>query len=105
MLKKLWIVLKPFTNWRFLISYGVAWMITNGWCWIGLGVSFIFNINWLKIVCTSYMAFLWMPFTVEKIVTIPLAIWFQTIFFKNDLKLRKQLEDMKEVFIKKKEKE
>ena len=99
-MRKIWIYLKPFTNWKFLISYGTAWMITNGWCWLGLLFGNLFSIGWMIAVCGSYMAFLWMPFTVEKIVTIPLAIWFQTLFFKHDKKLRKQLEDMKHEAIK-----
>ena len=100
MVHKLWVYLKPFTNWKFLISYGTAWMITNGWCWLGLLFGNIFSIGWMIGICTGYMAFLWMPFTVEKIVTIPLAIWFQTLFFKHDKKLRKQLEDLKAEAIK-----
>ena len=46
------------------------------------------------VVGTSYLAFLWMPFTIEKIVTIPLAIFFQTKLFPKDKKLNKQLQEM-----------
>ena len=70
-------------------------MITNGWCYLFILFGSIFDIQWMWAVGTGYAAILYLPFTAEKIVTIPLAIWFQTLFFKNDLKLKKQLDDMK----------
>lgn len=99
-LNKLWIYFKPFTNWKFLISFGLAWFITNGWAWLGLIIGNIFHLDVMVGICGSYMAFLWLPFTPEKIITIPLAIWFQTLFFKRDKKLRLQLEDMKKEAVK-----
>jgi len=93
--RKIWIYLKPFTNWRFLISFGLAWMITNGWCYIGLAIGFALNINWLKAVCGGYAAILYLPFTAEKLITIPMAMWFQSKLFKKDEKLRQQFIDMK----------
>lgn len=86
---------KPFTNWKFLISFGLAWMITNGWCYVGLTIGFAFDINWLKAVCGTYAGILYLPFTLEKLITIPLAMWFQRILFKRDEKLKKQFEEMK----------
>ena len=35
-LRKLWIYVRPFFNWKFLVSYSVPFMITNGWAWIGV---------------------------------------------------------------------
>lgn len=96
MIKKLWIYLRPFLNWRFLICFGLAWMITNGWCYIGLALGIAWDINWLKAVCGGYAAFLYFPFTVEKLVTIPLAIFFQRLLFRRDKKLNQQLLAMKE---------
>lgn len=95
-LKKLWIYSKPFTNWKFLISFGLSWMVTNGWCYLFILFGSVFEIHWMWIVGTSYAAFLYFPFTVEKLITIPMAIFFQTKFFKNDLKLRNQLLELKE---------
>lgn len=94
-LKKLAIYLKPFANWKFLISFGLAWMVTNGWCYLFILFGSIFNINWMWAVGTAYAAFLYFPFTIEKLITIPMAIFFQTKFFKHDIKLRNQLLDMK----------
>lgn len=92
---KLWIYLKPFTNWRFLISFGLAWMITNGWCYLFILFGSVFNIQWMWAVGTGYAAILYLPFTVEKLITIPMAMWFQSKLFKKDEKLRQQFMDMK----------
>lgn len=86
--------LKPFLNIKFLISFGLAWMITNGWCYVFIWLGSWLGIKWMFVVGTSYLAFLWMPFTIEKIVTIPLAIFFQTRLFPKDKKLNKQLQEM-----------
>ena len=73
--------LKPLFNLKFLLSFGLAWLITNGWSYICLAISIRINIGWLKIVSSTYIAFLYLPFTVEKIITIPLSIFFQERLF------------------------
>lgn len=89
----LWKYLRPFTNWRFLISFGLAWIITNGIWYV---FAFIpMNLpDWLVWFSVSYIAFLYLPFTPEKLITIPMAIFFQTQLFKSDAKTKKQLDDM-----------
>lgn len=89
----LWKYLKPFTNFRFLISFGIAWLITNGIWYI---MAFVpMNLpDWLVWISRSYVAFLYIPTTPEKLITIPMAIFFQTQLFKNDTKTKKQLQDM-----------
>ena len=92
--KKVVIYLRPFANWRFLVSYSIPFMITNGWAWIGV---FLFGMgyrNWFTIASTSWMAFLWAPFTPEKLVTVPVAIWIHTKLFKRDPKTRVMLDNM-----------
>lgn len=42
----------------------------------------------------AWQAFLWMPFTPEKLVTIPMAMWFNTLIFR-DKKTNKLLLNMK----------
>lgn len=91
----IWKYLKPFTNWKFLIAFGLAWMITNGWCYIFIVLGPILKWNWMTIAGTAYAAFLYFPFTVEKIVTIPLAMFFQRILFPHDEKLRQSFLEMK----------
>ena len=73
-------------NPRFLFCFGLAWMITNGWCYIFIGVGTYYDIEWMFYVGTTYLAFLWLPITPEKIITIPLAIAFLKLFFPKDEK-------------------
>ena len=73
-------------NPRFLLCFGLAWMITNGWCYIFIGVGSYYDIEWMFYVGTTYLAFLWLPITPEKIITIPLAIAFLKWFFPKDEK-------------------
>lgn len=90
---KLVIYIKPFFNWRFLISYSIPFMLVNGWAWVGVFL-FPYIKNWFTITSVSWMTFLWMPFTPEKLFTIPFAIWIHTQLFKNDPHTKQQLERM-----------
>ena len=92
--KWLWTYLKPFTNIRFLISFGLAWMITNGLWYIFAFAPIKWLPSWLVWFSRSYIAFLYLPFTPEKLVTIPIAIWLLTKMFKNHPKTRAQLDDL-----------
>lgn len=76
--------LKPFLSWKFLLCFALAWMITNGWAYVFIIVGTTCDITWMWTVGTSYQAFLWMPFTVEKLVTIPIAMWFNFKLFKDE---------------------
>ena len=89
----LWKYLKPFTNWRFLISFGLAWIITNGMWYVFAFIPMRLP-DWLVWFSRSYIAFLYIPTTPEKLITIPMAIFFQTQLFKGDEKTKAQLNDM-----------
>ena len=88
-------VFKLMLNWRFLLCFGIAWMITNGWAYIFIALGPMLNISWMTIVGISYVSFLWMPFTPEKLITIPLAIFFVKWLFPKDEKTKKELESIK----------
>ena len=94
LLNKLKIYFKPFCHWRFLISFGAAWMITNGWSYIFIVVGPMIKCNWMLSIGAAWQAFLWLPFTPEKLVTIPLAMFFHTLLFTKDAKTHQELEAM-----------
>lgn len=73
--------IKPFLTWRILLCFGMAWMITNGWCYIFIGMGTAFNISWMRNVGLGYLAFLWLPTTPEKLVTFPISIWIHKKLF------------------------
>ena len=94
LLKKIWIYLKPFCNWRFLVSYSIPFMVVNGWAWIGVILIPVIGMNWFTSASLSWQAILWLPCTPEKLITIPATIFIQTRLFKNDKKTKAQLEEM-----------
>lgn len=81
-------------NPRFLLCFGLAWMITNGWCYIFIGVGAFYDIEWMFYVGTTYLAFLWLPITPEKIITIPMSIALLKLFFPKDQKTLAVLQNM-----------
>ena len=81
-------------NPRFVLCFGLAWMITNGWCYIFIGVGSYYDIGWMFYTGTTYLAFLWLPITPEKIITIPLAIAFLKLIFPRDEKTLAVLQNM-----------
>ena len=73
-------------NPRFLLCFGIAWMITNGWSYVLFGLGTFLNVGWMMAVGGGYMAFLWLPISPEKIVTVVIAIWLLKRLFPNDQK-------------------
>ena len=72
------------TNPRFLLCFGIAWMITNGIGYASVFIGSVFDITWLTTVAGAYAAFLLIPFTPEKIVTFTIAIFILKWLFPND---------------------
>ncbi len=94
MKEKLKKILWFFANPRLLLCVGLAWIITNGWSYILLGLGTIFEINWMIVVSSAYLAFLWFPFTPEKIVTFIIAIFLLKVLFPKDQKTLGILTDL-----------
>jgi len=66
-------------------------MLFNGIWYAGLGIGIRYNIDWLTTVCGAYVAMLYMPWTAEKLITVPLGIVFAKWFFPKDLKLQDEI--------------
>ena len=92
----LWIWLKALAKIlitpKMLLTFGIAWMITNGWSYVFVVVGAKLDIKWMLSLGVGYQAFLWMPFTAEKIVTVAIAIWLGKILFPHDTHLKVKLE-------------
>ena len=82
-------------NPRFLLCFGLAWLITNGWSYILFGLGMLFDISWMKAVAGAYMAALWLPFTPEKILTLAIAFGLRRLIFPKDKKTEEQLKLLK----------
>lgn len=68
----IWRILQFLANPRFLLCFGLAWLITNGWCYILFGIGTYFEIGWMAAVAGAYLAFLWLPISPEK--SLPLRL-------------------------------
>ena len=87
---RLWI--KLILNWRFLVCFGIGWMITNGWSYLLLFVGFLASIDWMKAVSLGYLAILWIPFSPEKVVTVSIALFLvRRLFPKHNRELEAQI--------------
>lgn len=83
LLNKLWGWAKPYLTWRMAPCLILAWIITNGWCYVFIALGPILGWAWMTIVGTTWAAILWMPWTLEKpLITIPLAILFYRLIYK-----------------------
>lgn len=78
-LKRIWAFIK---DWRNFIAFGIAWMITNGWSYVFIILGEALSIKWMLITGSAYLAFLWLPVTPEKLVTIPLAALIKKLIFR-----------------------
>lgn len=98
--EKLKKILHFFANPHLLLCVGIAWMITNGWSYVMLAIGTWLKITWMITVAGAYLAFLWVPFTPEKLVTAVIAIFLLSKLFPNDKKtlaiLRKMYKKAKE---------
>lgn len=83
-------------NPAFVLCFGVAWIITNGWSYISFAIGTYFGIGWLTAVAAAYMAVLWFPFTPEKIITVTISIFLLKFFFPNDKRTLKRLYDLRD---------
>lgn len=96
MKKKIRSVLEFILNPRLLLCVLIAWMITNGWSYILFGIGTYYKIEWMIGVASAYLAFLWLPVSPEKLVTLVIAIFLLRRLFPNDEKTLKRLRDLHE---------
>ena len=82
-LKKTW---QFIANPRLLLCWLIAWIITNGWSYIMFGIGTYYEIEWMIAVSGAYLAFLWLPISPEKLVTIAIAIALLRWLFPGDQK-------------------
>jgi hypothetical protein len=73
--------MKTLFNRKTLICFGLAWMITNGWAYIMLGLGMLLKIRILTVISSGYLTFLWLPCTPEKIVTVAISCKLLKILF------------------------
>ena len=83
-------------NPRLILCFGIAWMITNGWSYVLMAVGTWLQIGWMMAVASAYLAFLWLPISPEKLVTIAIAMVLLRFLFPNDEKTLGTLRELRE---------
>ena len=73
-------------NPRLILCFAIGWLITNGWSYILFGVGTFLGIEWMIAVSGAYLAFLWLPISPEKLVTLAIALALLRWLFPNDTK-------------------
>lgn len=73
-------------NPRLLLCCALAWMITNGWSYVLLALGTWLKNEWMIGIASAYLAFLWLPVSPEKLVTVTIAIFLLRRLFPKDQK-------------------
>jgi hypothetical protein len=76
------VIIKYIKDPMLFLSFLIAWMITNGWAYIFIGVGAYLDIKWMSAIGTGYVAFLWLPCTPEKLITVPISVFIYKLFKK-----------------------
>lgn len=82
MIKKIWCKVKPYCTWKMLPIALTLWVLTNG-VWYALAVIPQTPL-WLRGIAIGYLAFIYLPFSAEKIVIIVLAPIIYRWIYKED---------------------
>lgn len=85
-IQKVKMIIQFLLNPRLLLCVAIAWMITNGWSYVMFGFGMYFGIEWMIAVSSTYLTFLWFPFSPEKIATAAIAIGLLKWLFPSDEK-------------------
>ena len=93
-MRKIRKILRFILNPRLLMCIAIAWLITNGWSYILLALGHYFGIGWIIAVSGTYLSFLWLPISPEKIATFAIAIALLRWLFPDDKNTLAILKDL-----------
>lgn len=82
------------TNPHFAVCFITAWFITNGWSYLALIAGTAFRVKWMSAIASTYLTFLWLPFTPEKIITVIIAVKLLKKLFPEDRQAMELLHEM-----------
>ena len=96
MLKKIKTYIAPFLNWRILVIYVPIWFIMSGWTYLFIFLGTKYRVGWMLAAGTFWATVLWLPFTPEKLITVPLTILvYVKLFGSGNEKLERMLVEAK----------
>ena len=79
--KKIKTYIAPFLNWRILIIYLPIWFLMSGWTYLFIYLGAKHGVGWMLAAGTFWATVLWLPFTPEKLITIPLTLYLYVKLF------------------------
>lgn len=71
---------------KLIFSIGLAWFIIAGWSIVLIGISYLFNINWMLSIGITWQTFLWLPFVIDTPLIIGLGLLLHNIIFKKEVR-------------------
>ena len=77
-------ILRALSNPHFLLCFGLAWMLTNGWCYLFILLGSLLGISWMSVAGAAYAGLLWLPFTPEKLLTLVIALFLLRLIYPDD---------------------
>ena len=90
--KKIKTYIAPFLNWRILIIYLPIWFLMSGWTYLFIYLGTKHGVGWMLAAGTFWATILWLPFTPEKLITIPLTLYlYVKLFGSGNEKLERML--------------
>lgn len=89
-------LLQFLANPRLILCFGMAWIITNGWSYIFMGIGTYYDIGWMVAVAGAYLTFLWFPFSPEKVLTFAISIVLMKWLFPKDEKTLGVLRELRD---------
>lgn len=82
----IWKWVKPYLTPKMLPFLLVAYTITNLWAYAFIGIGVATGNDTFTKIGGAYIAFLWLPFSAEKAVTIFIAGWLYKLVYKEKFK-------------------
>ena len=97
LLTKIKTYISPFLNWRILIIYVPIWFLMSGWTYLFIFLGTKYSVGWMLAAGTFWATVLWLPFTPEKLITVPLTILvYVKLFGSGNEKLERMLVEAKQ---------
>ena len=97
-LNKLYIKIKPYLTPKMIPFIAMSWLITNGWAYLCLYIGTHYSIKWLATISGTYIAFLYFPFTAEKILTVWIATKLYKLFYKENFNYDRNMDGEQSIF-------
>ncbi|MBQ8431533.1 MAG: hypothetical protein IJX28_01485 [Clostridia bacterium] len=77
-------VVRFLLNPRLLFCLSVAWLLTNGWAYLLFAAGTYWGNPWMLGIAGTYLTFLWLPISPEKLLTLLIAVGLLRLLFPKD---------------------